>query len=206
MIDVHELLPLYALGMLEADEAGVVERAVARDPALAAELRAYDRAADGLLASAPVARPSPVVRARLLASIGGGRFERFAERIAGLYDVALDRAREILGMLELPAAREPAFPGAALLHFTGGPACAGADTGFVILAPGARFPWHHHDGAETVLCLQGTIIDDDGTVYGPGDVQVKAPGTAHEFQAGPDEELIFAARVFGVRFDVVKPT
>ncbi len=205
MTDVHDLLPLYALGLLESDEAEVVERAIARDPAIAAELRAYDRAADQLLAVAPTARPSAAVRERLLASLGAGRFERFATGIADLYDVAIERAREILGLLDDPAQRQPAFPGAALLHFAAGPACAGADTGFVILAAGARFPWHQHEGDERVLCLQGTIIDDDGTVYGPGDIQVKAPGTAHEFQAGPDQELIFAARVFGVRFDVVKP-
>lgn len=205
MIDVRELLPLYALGLLEPDEAGIVERAVARDAELAAELRAYDRAADRLLAVPPSVQPSAAVRVRLLASAGAGRFERFAAGIADLYDVAVDRAREILGLLEDPGRREATFPGASLLHFAAGPACAGADTGFVIMAPGARFPWHGHDGDERVLCLQGTIIDDDGTVYGPGDIQVKGPGTAHEFRAGDGEELIFAARVFGVRFDVVKP-
>ena len=37
--DLRELLPLYALGILETDEASVVERAIASDAALAAERR-----------------------------------------------------------------------------------------------------------------------------------------------------------------------
>ena len=51
MSDIRELLPLHALGVLEADEAREVERAVAADPALAAELAAY-RDAASLIASA----------------------------------------------------------------------------------------------------------------------------------------------------------
>ncbi|HEU0033378.1 MAG TPA: zf-HC2 domain-containing protein, partial [Kofleriaceae bacterium] len=71
--DVRELLPLYALGILDPDEAQAVERAVAADPGLAAELDAYQASTDALVA--PV-EPSPDVKLRLLASVGGGRFER----------------------------------------------------------------------------------------------------------------------------------
>ncbi len=53
--DVRELLPLYALGVLDAAESAVVERAVAGDPTLAAELAAYQRTAEGMVAPiAPV--------------------------------------------------------------------------------------------------------------------------------------------------------
>ena len=75
MSDVRELLPLYALGVLDADEVRQVERAVAADPALAAELAAYADAA--ALIAAPV-QPSPDVKTRLLASVAGrhGRDQR----------------------------------------------------------------------------------------------------------------------------------
>jgi len=59
--DVRELLPLYALGILETDEAAVVERAVAGDPALAVELASYQQTAGVIgVAIRPVAPPPQV--------------------------------------------------------------------------------------------------------------------------------------------------
>ena len=96
----------------------------------AAEITRAFHAVDAALAGLPhtvcyamKANGSPAIL-RLLASLGAGRFERFATGIADLYDVAIERAREILGLLDDPAQRQPAFPGAALLHFAAGPACA----------------------------------------------------------------------------------
>ena len=204
--DVRELIPLYVLGLLEPDEAGVVEHAVHRDPALAAELSSYDAAAARLLDGvAPVAPPA-ALRDRLLASVGGSRFDRFAARMAEMYDVAIERARELLGLIEDPKTHEPAFPHASLIHFTGGPACAGADCGFIILEAGAQFPWHRHDGEEVVLVMQGAMIDGDGTVTRVGEEDRRGAGTEHEFRAAEGDDLIFCARVWGVRWDVQKPS
>ena len=83
--DIRELIPLYALGVLDAVEAQVVERAVAADPALAAELATYQRTAEAMVA--PVA-PSPAVHARLMASLGGGRLETFSSRIGSMFRLA----------------------------------------------------------------------------------------------------------------------
>jgi hypothetical protein len=118
--DIRELLPLYAIGSLTEDEAADVERAVATDRALAAELDSYI----GLIL--PVT-PSPDVKARLLASVGGGRFERFVDRMTSLFDVSVDRARELLALVERPASWEHPIPGVSLNHIKGGPACANAD-------------------------------------------------------------------------------
>lgn len=203
--DVRELLPLHALGMLDADEARAVERAVAADPELAAELAAFEAAAAELVIGLDPVTPAPAVRDRLLVSTGGGRFDRFAERLARMFDVGVERMRELLGLIEDPGRWEPAFPGAALLHFEAGPACAGADTGFVRVAAGASFPYHRHDGDEHVLVLQGSIVDDDGKITAVGEEDQRVAGTAHDFAAGPGEDLIFAARVFGVSWDVEKP-
>jgi anti-sigma factor RsiW len=132
--EIRELLPLYALGILEVDEAAIVERAVAGDAGLAAELAAHQQTTDALGAAIRPVVPAPAVRDRLLASIGAGRPERFAERCATLFDVALDRARELLGLIERPASWVTQIPGIDLVHFEGGPAVAAADCGFVRVA------------------------------------------------------------------------
>lgn len=55
------------------------------------------------------------------------------------------------------------------------------DTGFYIyrMAPGARSTPHRHGGAEEFLIIEGALIDNDGTVYGTGDVVWLAEGTEH---------------------------
>jgi putative transcriptional regulator len=189
MSDIRELLPLYALGALDASEATQVERAVENDPSLAAEL-------DGFLALVPAAVPGNDVKSRLMASIGAGRFERFSSRMASLFDVTIDRARELLGLVERGASWEAPMPGIGLVHFDGGPACATADCGFIRIAPGCTFPWHTHRGEEVSVILTGTLIDHEGRILRPGDELVQAQGSQHDISAQGDEEVIFVARAF----------
>lgn len=191
--DIRELLPLYALGILEADELQAVERAVASDPQLAGELVAYQDTTYHL--ALPV-EPSPDVKARLLASAGGGVFERFAQRLGAVYDVTVERAREILGLIERAASWEPQVPGIALVHFDGGPAYAAADCGFVRLAPGAIFPFHKHLGDELCVVLEGSLFDaTHGRTLEPGDEHHQAEGTEHALINKGSVDCIFAARV-----------
>ena len=199
MTDVRELLPLYALGALDGDEARAVERAVAADPALARELAQYRDAAVEL---APDVAPPADVKARLLASAGAGRFERFASRMAAIYDVSVERAREYLGLIERPASWKDSagwgvsLPGIALVDFAGGPAYAAADCGFVRITAGCTFPWHTHRGEELNLVLAGTLRDHDGRRYHPGDELILSQGASHELAAEPGEDVIIAARLF----------
>lgn len=197
MTDIRELLPLYALDALEldGDEARAVEQAVAADPQLAAELVAYRETAHQLAELAPI-EPTPEVKARLLASIGAGRFERFSTRLASLFDVTVDRARELLGLVERSASWEAPVPGIGLIHFEGGPACVAADCGFIRIAPGCTFPWHTHRGEEVSLILRGSVRDASGKVLKPGDELVQALGSQHDLTA-EGEEVIFVARAFG---------
>lgn len=55
------------------------------------------------------------------------------------------------------------------------------DVGFYIyrMEPGAQSTPHRHGGAEEFLMIEGELIDNDGTVYGPGDVVWLAGGTEH---------------------------
>jgi hypothetical protein len=184
--DIRELLPLYAIGSLSPDEAADVERAVSTDRALAAELDSY-------LGLIPPVTPSADVKARLLASAGGGRFERFVDRMASLFDVSVDRARELLALVERAASWEQPIPGVSLIHFTGGPACANADCGFVRIAAGCKFPWHTHRGEEINLILVGAAHDAAGKVFRAGDEIVEQHGSAHDLTAG-DEDVLYVAR------------
>jgi putative transcriptional regulator len=191
--DVRDLLPLYALGILDPEEVTRVERAIAADPTLAVELASFQDSANALVA--PVT-PSPEVEARLLASIGGGAFERYSNRMAKLFDVTVDRAREILALVERSASWSPAAPGVGLVHFAGGPACAAADCGFVRLEPGAAFPLHSHMGEEVSFILAGRLRDRaSGRVYVPGDEVIEAQGIEHDVICEGDEPCLYAARV-----------
>ena len=191
MSDIRDLLPLYALGILEPDEVRAVERATAADPHLAAELAAYQEAALQLIAPSA---PAPDVKARLLVSVGQSPWERFAARFGAIFDVTVDKARELLGLVERPASWEDPVPGVQLIHFAGGPGAATADCGFIRVRPGCRFPWHTHKGEEHSLVLAGQIRDVGGRVLGPGDELVVADGSEHELVNDGTEDALFAAR------------
>ncbi len=191
MTDVRELLPLYALGLLEPAENHVVERAIASDAALAVELASYEDAAHQIVA--PIAPPANV-KARLLASVGGGPFDRFASRMSSLCDVSVDRAREILGLMERPASWTPEMPGIDIIHFPSGPAYAAADCGLIRLALGTTFPPHTHLGEEVSVILAGQLDDHTGRRWQVGDEFVKAENSEHLITAVGDEDCIFAAR------------
>jgi mannose-6-phosphate isomerase-like protein (cupin superfamily) len=204
-MDLAELLPLYALGALDDAEAAEVARAVAGDPALAAELETLLTASVDLAAAAPGLAPSPAVRDRLLASVDT-RFERFVARMSELFDVAADRARELFRLIDRKDAWEPGpTPGSWLIHFTAGPALAGADTGFVRLAPGERFAWHRHTGDEQNLVLAGVADDSLSGRLTPGAEAFAPAGTEHDFVNVGDEDFVFAVWVWGVDFDTPRP-
>ncbi len=211
--EIHELLPLYALGILSAEETAVVEAAVAKDPALAAELASYGDATAALSHLIEPVTPAPEIKARLLASVGDGRFETYSSKMSTLFDVPLDRAREFLGLAERTASWEPqVIPGIHLVHFEGGPAYVGADCGFVRLADGAVFPPHDHLGEEVSLILAGQVKVVENTVERilvAGDELVQPEGSSHHLVGVG--ECIFATRavngisIGGVQVRMPKP-
>ncbi len=191
--EIQELLPLHALDLLEGDEAAAVERALASDAGLAKELAELRDAAHSIV-DTPIAPPADIER-RLMASVGLGRYERFAARLGQLLDLAIDPVRELLGRMER-AWPAPEAPGVSLIHFEAGPACATADCGIVRVEAGGTFPWHKHRGEEHSLILSGRLRDNEGREFGPGDEYVAAIGTSHDLTALGDEPVIFVARAF----------
>ena len=214
---LRELLALYALHLTDPAESLIVEEAMGVDPSLATELASLRSMLDGILVTTPLVNPTTSVRGRLMASATQlrmaalklpptfatpvGRFEPFVLRIAAMFDVTVARARELLAWIDDKTRWSPAIaPGVELLHFAAGPACAGADTGFVRVAAGTRFPQHTHLGNERALVLSGRGHNDDGGSFAVGDETVFAPGSTHSFVAGSDGELIYAVRAAGVSF------
>jgi len=125
--------------------------------------------------------PSPEVKSRLLASSGAGRFAAFAAPIATMFEVTIDRAHELLGLIERSASWQTKITGVAMIAFAGGPALAGAECGFLRIAPGATFPMHVHVGEESAFVLTGRVCDvTHDRVLGPGDSWWLAAGTRHQ--------------------------
>jgi anti-sigma factor ChrR (cupin superfamily) len=206
MMDIQELLPLYALGILDPEERSAVERALADQPHLAADLDEF-RATVGELSSMvePIA-PSDHVRRRLMISIGGGRFERFLAQFTKIFDLTAEAGRELLAWIEDPTKWEAMCPTAQVIHFSAGPACGGADTRFVRVAPGGTFPYHGHGGTEVTLVLAGSAITSDGKVLQLGDEVLELAGSAHDITNAGDDDFIYATRVYDVDHSVPKPT
>ncbi len=205
---IMQQLPLYVLGLLESEDARTIEALARTNAAVATEIAALTAAAASLIIDDSVESAPPRIGDRLRTSIGHGRFERHAPRIARIFDVDMTRARALLGNIDRPALWEPMVPNMTsimLQHFTAGPACAGNDTGFVRVAAGATFPWHGHDGDEVTLVLAGSSRDYSGTILTAGDEFALNGGSAHEFTALGDQDYIYAVRVVGVRFDLSKP-
>ena len=51
------------------------------------------------------------------------------------------------------------------------------------MEPGARTDAHEHMGDEEILILEGELVENDGTVYRPGDLVWLGKGTEHSSYA-----------------------
>jgi putative transcriptional regulator len=205
---VSQQLPDFLLGGLPEADAARVQGHLGACVRCTRELDELAELLGALPLTLEAVEASAALRDRVLASTRGGRFADFARRFAAMFDVAVDRARQLLDLVDDPSSWEAGpCPGSGLIHFQAGPATAGADTGFVRVKPGVRFPWHSHGGRETTLVLQGYCRDSNGETYRRGDVFVNEADTAHEFRVPEEAELdyIFAVVVFGVDFEADKP-
>jgi anti-sigma factor ChrR (cupin superfamily) len=193
-----EMLPLYALGALDLDEAKLVEDAVAKDPALRAELDKYIAIVGREVA------PSPSVRDRLFADVDAlskpNRWERFAARVAEIYDVTVDKARMFLSWIDEPSRWEnAAVPGVQLIHLPAGPQWAAADCGIVRMPAGFHFPNHGHHGPELTYVLQGKITESSGATLDVGEELELPAGAEHSFVVDEASgDYIFCVRFYGI--------
>lgn len=185
----------YAMGTLDPAEAAAVEDALAGSAALRAALTEIEALVGGLGQTLVPIQPTPAARDRLLAAVSTEeKWAPFLARVAKLMDLAESRMRAIFAEAR-DATRWEAIPipGVQLFHFTGGPAMAGLDTGFIKVDAGSPTPRHRHVGDEYVFVLEGGFVDlVTGVTHGPGELIHHAAGTEHAFQVTEGADLVYA--------------
>lgn len=126
-------------------------------------------------------QPGGGLRARVLTSAGAeGRFGRFADRVARLFDLPVDAARRLLAEVEAGVGFQPTpWPGLEMRMVTVGPAFPAAQAAVSRLAPGAAFPRHGHVDEEVTVVLEGGLVDDDGAEVWRGEELFERSGTEH---------------------------
>lgn len=155
-------------------------------------------AALGLLAPS---RPGDGLRARLLASAArGGKYGRFADRIARLFDLDLATAEDLLARIEDDTTWMPFLvDGLELVPVPSGPRCEGAIATIVRFQPGTKFPAHVHAGEETMIVLDGGFREDvaHGEEVWRGDEIVRGDGSDHALVALPGVPCVAAVIIYG---------
>jgi quercetin dioxygenase-like cupin family protein len=192
----HATLIEYLLGILDSPACEQIERALASSSEHRKLLAQAEKLLNDVNQSVYPLTPGDRLRDRLMASLDPTTpFEGFVDRLKAFFDLDGDQLRRLLNTVNavprLPW--EPSgLPGVHFLHFTAGPRVATADCGLVYMEPKQRVPKYKHYGEEWALILQGSIREDDGKVWSPGDLIYKAADSAHSFQVLGDEPLVFA--------------
>jgi putative transcriptional regulator len=150
-------------------------------------------------AARPPGPPDAGLRARTMESASrGGRYGRFADRVARLFDLPIARAVELLERIEDPGVFVPFMtPGVAMFPVKPGAAYAGAVGAIGLLTPGTVFPHHDHVGDEVTLVLDGGFRDQDGREIWRGEELFKPAGSDHEFLVIGDRACVAAVLALG---------
>ncbi len=162
--------------------------------------RDIDRAMVAIATALPPETPAPSARSRLLtaATVGPMRHAPFFERLAQLFDLSREAIVRVLRQAASESSWEAGpHPSIRVLHFQGGPALAGADTGLVRMPPDFVWPSHRHEGVERTLILEGQYVESGGRTYRAGDVHEMGPGSVHSFTVSPGTPLLLAVALSG---------
>ena len=195
MTHVIDRLPDLWLGDLSAKDRADIDAHLGQCSRCAAEARAMSDTFEKIALALPPARPSPQLRARILAAATrdgqGQRLAQFAAQLAKFFDVALEKARALLDVVDEPAAWEAGpVPGLALLHFSGGPRVAMADCGLLRFPAGMDWPLHRHLGPESMFIFEGGLVEADGTRWVAGQELHKPTGSEHSFKILPESDCV----------------
>lgn len=149
-------------------------------------------------AEAPM-EPGALLRARVARSFArGGRYGRFADRVARIFDLPVERAETLLARVEDPSVFVPfTVQGVHMHYFRPGPKHAGAIAAFGRLDPGVHFPEHGHVGDETTFVLEGGFRDHDAREVWRGEELFKPAGSSHDFVVIGGEVCVAAVLAIG---------
>lgn len=193
---VVEELHSYTAGHLSPPEVSRVEEHLSACAECRKEADELDTLSESL--SAPPKSLLAVLEKKLA---GTGRFEHLLERVAVLFDLSLEGAREVIARIDDPMTWDTELaPGVWVAPVNAGPKAVG-DGAFTVLLrveAGAVFPEHTHGGEEQVLVLEGGYLDVGGTEYWRGELDVRPGGTTHSFTGLPGLGCICAARTWPV--------
>ena len=139
--------------------------------------------------------PRPALRELLLeaVTVEAEQLGPFVERVAVVLDLTLRTATRTLASLKDESLWDyPYGPEIGLLHVKSGSRLAGAQAGFVRLAPGAALPRHQHGGVERMLMLQGSVVDDfDGREIFAGESCERGRRTTHSVRNSQEQIALF---------------
>ncbi len=150
---------LYALGLLDTVESQSFERHRLSCAFCDVEVRQSGDMATALVEAIPLSQPPPGLRDRVLTEVP-----------LPMGVAALVRASALQW---LPTPFEGVFT--ATLYAD---SVRGELASLVRLAPGARYPSHHHSHVEHCYVLQGDVIFSDHTIFA-GDYEAAYAGTDH---------------------------
>ncbi len=134
------------------------------------------------------------LRERILASTQRpGPYGRFADRLARMFGIGVDRAEIVLRDIAKPEAFvDSGIPGIQIYTVADIPADSDGLATITRFDPGAHFPEHAHNGDETTLVLAGGFTDASGLEIERGDELWKESASAHHFDVFDDEPCVAA--------------
>jgi len=176
---LEELAIEYALGVLNPAETAELRLLIASDPEARREVEAFmDTAAAFAAASSQETKPSPDLRARILARIAATP-QLHRETV----ETPVPEGHSFL--LNSPEGwEETGYPGFRTKLLSSGP---GPDHKVMLAAldPDAKVPEHDHSCTEQIYMLSGHL-QIEGLVIGPGDFLRAEASTHHHEASSPD--------------------
>ena len=164
---IRDVLPLYALGLLDADEARLVDEHLLTGCAARCELREFREVAGQIPYAFRSVMPPPRVREKLLASITPKSNTGLEQPLPGIFVIKKDAGDW----------RKTPFAGVTykLLYVDKKSRFA---TSLLRLEPGAQYPAHRHAGCEQCLVVEGDVRIGSVAVS-KGDFEYALAGTEH---------------------------